>query len=626
LIGMLEACERLLTVEEAPPADPPATPVPTVVAGYEVRGELGCGGAGVVYRVWDPVLRREAALKMLRPSGLAALPAEAARLSRRFQQEAQVLARLKHEHIVPVFEARVEEGQPYFVMECVPDGSLAPRRPQMTAVGPKVIVPFMEKVARAVHYAHENGVLHRDLKPANILLDWRPDEGKLPVPRVSDFGLAKLLAGEADDEAITVVSPLTTLEPQPPVPDVSRLTASGFQPGTPAYMAPEQIDPGRGAIGPATDIWALGVILYELLTGQKPFTAGTQGDLRERVCRGAPPPPRTVRPNIPRRLEAIVLRCLAKEPGRRFGSAREVADQLARYHRSTRWRAPVLGILVGLVVLTAGTLWTVRESSPERRYERRVAPLLAQLQRGEAVDLIQPGGEAPAFMIRSGEGITKARMTENGFIVTTPTGGIVELLPRVPVSHYRIEAELRHDRTWFGSVPESGVGVTFTSRHIPSPDGVQHVVGAVVLNDWDNVSDMKMPGKEEREKRAKLQLIWYVDTLTDGRSPFTPHLCSTPNGQVAYKGPADPQSFHTLQIEIHPEGTTAILGDAPETTMGPLPPDLFSWFGNSLRAKHEEVRGVDLDPLNNPTIGLVVRGGQCTIRRLRIIPAGNAVR
>jgi eukaryotic-like serine/threonine-protein kinase len=282
------------------------------IPGCAIRGELGRGGMGMVYRAWQEDLNREVAVKVMR--GGPNLPPQ---LTRRFVQEARLLARLRHDHIVPVLEAKLHLGEPYFVMELVRGGSLAAAVNRYVG-NPTAVARLMEQVATAVHHAHEHGVLHRDLKPANILLD---EQGR---PQVSDFGLAKILNARSE-EVMGVESGAELVE------EGKHLTANGVLLGTPPYMAPEQFDISFGAIGRPTDVWALGVILYELVTGQNPFAGGRRAELRERVCRGVPPRPRSLGPTIDRGLEAIILHCLEKHPGRRYPGCRELAADLRNW-------------------------------------------------------------------------------------------------------------------------------------------------------------------------------------------------------------------------------------------------------------------------------------------------------
>ncbi|MFO0846039.1 MAG: serine/threonine-protein kinase [Gemmataceae bacterium] len=609
-IHLLEWFDRLLVVKGDGAANEPAVPFQHF-AGYEVRGELGRGGMGVVYRVWDPLLCREAALKMLLPTALPAQREEAQRLGLRFQREAQVLAQLKHDNIVPIFEAKVQDGVPYFVMESVAGGSLSAHRLAMTEAGPRLVVPFVEKVARAVHHAHGKGVLHRDLKPGNILLDASGN------PRVSDFGLAKLLSDEADPEGETVPEPAPPAGPSA----AGQLTVSGFQPGTPGYMAPEQFDPTFGRVGPATDVWALGVVLYELLTGQRPFGSGPREALRPAVCDTLPPSPRSLDRRIDRRIEMVVLRCLEKDPNKRWRSAGALADQLARWSRTRRLGRRAVAGLAGLVLAAAAAGLTVREMQPERRFTRQVDPLLSRLARGEEIEVVRPGGEVPAHRVRCGEGHTQVRGTDEGVTVASPSLGMVEFLPHVPWPHYRVLADVRHDAGWNWRNGFGGVGVAFTGRHVDSPAGPQHVVAFLGFDDWNGDFLPVSGAKGPKKSRAILQLLWYLDRPTDGKTPFKMQVRFPPNRTAFYDSP--PQGLKPVRqvsIEVAPGGTTVRWSDPTQPPLGPLAPPVFREFEQSLREHNPELVGVDFTPMNRPAIGILVAGGQCTLLRLRVVP------
>jgi hypothetical protein len=279
------------------PAAAPAGPAPALPRGqfgrYELLEEVAHGGCGVVFKAWQQGLERVVALKALLPEYGHLL-----RARRRFCHEARVMAALRHRHIMPVHDIGESDGLIYFTMDWAAGGSLASPGP---AWEPRRLVGLLESVARAVHDAHERGVVHCDLKPSNILLD---DRGE---PLVSDFGLARLPAAGGD------------------------LDGPGEVVGTPAYMAPEQLDgPGR-AVGPATDVWALGVVLYELWTGRRPFTAATLADLQAAICLEEPAPVAEHLAAADPGLAAVSRRCLAKEPGRRYRSAAELAEALRAY-------------------------------------------------------------------------------------------------------------------------------------------------------------------------------------------------------------------------------------------------------------------------------------------------------
>jgi tetratricopeptide (TPR) repeat protein len=303
------------------------------VPGYEILGLLGKGGMGVVYRARQLGLGRLVALKMILHAGDAG-PDE----RQRFLAEAEAVARLQHANIVQIYEVGEHQGLAYFSLEFCAGGSLQ-RRMDGTPWEPRRAAKLVETLARAVHAAHQAQIIHRDLKPANVLLT---ADGRL---KVTDFGLAKRL-------------------------DEKSNTQRGAILGTPSYMAPEQAE-GKGttAVGPATDVYALGAILYQLITGRPPFKAATPLDTVLQVLSEEPVPVRRLQPKVPRDLETVCHKCLHKDPRRRYASALALAEDLRRFRegeavvarsvgvgeRAARWarRRPAAAALVGLLLLSA---------------------------------------------------------------------------------------------------------------------------------------------------------------------------------------------------------------------------------------------------------------------------------
>jgi predicted Ser/Thr protein kinase len=275
---------------------------------YELLSEIGRGGMGVVYMARQIGLDRIVAIKMILASHLAS-PEHV----RRFHAEAKAAARVQHPNIVHIHDVGQIHGQHYFAMEYIDGQSLAARIAQPIDLDTAVRV--VAAVARAVDHLHQQGIIHRDLKPPNILLD---SQG---LPHVTDFGLAKVFA-----------------------PD-SEITATGVIAGSPPYMAPEQAAGRSGEVGPATDVYSLGAILYELLTGRPPFRRETPLDTLMDVLSREPMLPRGLNPAVPRELELICLKCLAKSPGDRYRSAGALADDLEHFARgeALEVRPPHLG-------------------------------------------------------------------------------------------------------------------------------------------------------------------------------------------------------------------------------------------------------------------------------------------
>jgi tetratricopeptide (TPR) repeat protein len=354
-----------------------------VVPGYEILGELGSGGMGVVYRARQNGLKRLVALKMVGP-----WETTGAEDLLRFRNEAEAVARLHHPHIVQIYQVGDSISGPFFSMELVEGEPLSRRlsgRPQPAREAARLTA----LLASAIHYAHENGIIHRDLKPANVLLN-RDGE-----PKITDFGLSKQLDSD------------------------STRTRDGVVLGTPSYMSPEQAAGGRKPVGPVSDVYSLGAVLYEMLTGKPPFQGETAWETVRQVTADEPVSPRRLQPRVPADLETICLKCLNKEPGRRYASAADLAADLNRFlegrptvarpasvmERLWKWsrRRPTAAALVGLGAITALLLLTggflygqyqreraefLRQRLADQQHEREL--------REEALGLYEKGQEAAA--------------------------------------------------------------------------------------------------------------------------------------------------------------------------------------------------------------------------------------
>ncbi len=416
---------------------------------YRFEKKIGEGGMGVVWEGWDTVMRRRVALKCLKSSGNLKM------LAPRLLQEAASLARLSHPNIVAVFEVFNEDKRPTLVMEFVDGATLSGWRGGRI-IGERQAAALIEKLALAVQHAHENGVVHRDLKPSNILLSFGKDSTAAAVdldavvPKLSDFGLARIV-------------------------DEQYLTQTGDMLGTPAYMAPEQTLGDVGAIGPATDIYGLGAILYDLLTGTPPHVAQDPVSTLALVRERDPVAPRLLRPELSKDLETISLKCLRKSAGDRYASAGDLAADLRAFlegrvinarplgilSTATRWvrrhklLTSALGVsLLSVVALVAGSLQFAR-AERSLREEADGAVILANKAEASAKAEAQRADEAKEavqqqFRVTLGVAHRLLVLRDNVAMRETVRSG--EIIPEIAAQaitiHENYVASLADPETW----------------------------------------------------------------------------------------------------------------------------------------------------------------------------------
>ena len=450
------------------------------IRGYEVQAVLGRGGMGVVYRARHLRLDRPVALKML-----LAGPYAGQEERERFQREAEAVAGLRHANIVQLYDAGDLDGRPYFTMEFVDGGSLAQKIAGMPQPA-RQSAALLAQVAEAVHFAHQSGIVHRDLTPANILL---ATDG---TPKVTDFGLARRLEGG------------------------SGLTLSGVPMGTPSYMAPEQARGEKGAVGPATDVYALGAILYEMLTGRPPFRAETSTGTLQQVLHDDPVPPSRLNPGRARDLATICLKCLSKDPPRRYASAAALAEDLRRFlrgetitarragrlERLVRWarRSPAAAALLAVSLLVAATVlgaasWLIGRQILTAQAVKADLHKADQWQQQSA--LREAGAALERAESRLGEGgpfwlypVVKAARRDHQFLVQLET---IRLNRWTLVEGHHNHAALlrfnkaRADRDYAEAFRDHGLGEPpndpqGVAARVRASQWVAHIVAA--LDDW----------------------------------------------------------------------------------------------------------------------------------------------
>ncbi|HKI37228.1 MAG TPA: serine/threonine-protein kinase, partial [Gemmataceae bacterium] len=474
---------------EAPAARLPHVP------GYQLLDVLGRGGMGIVYKARQLGFNRLVALKMIR-AGAGGEPGDFAR----FRIEAEAVARLRHPNIVQVFDIGEVDGCPYFSMEHLGGGSLA-RRAQAERLPPRRAAEVVEALAQAMQHAHEAGVVHRDLKPSNVLLD---ADG---TPKVADFGLARLLDA-----------------------DITR-TASEVILGTACYMAPEQTGGGSRDAGPAADVYGLGAILYDLLTGRPPIERGSWATMLERVRTQEPIDPCRLRPEVGRDLEAVCLKCLRKDPARRYASARELADDLRRFldgkptaARPLNWagrlgrfvrRRPLAGVAAVLLILAAVAVPVAAYYLDPQRVPK---DCLHELEHGRSVTLLGATGPPRWRRPLIGEvNVVDSPAHDDTFSVSTLHDAYVELLPAGRARGYRFRIRVRHER----SEGAGEVGIYFAHSHFETGAGVEHCFCALSFSEGEG-NHTPQPSLDLRVRRRRPPGRFLVQTWGEITAPVVP--------------------------------------------------------------------------------------------------------
>jgi serine/threonine-protein kinase len=592
-------------VKFAPPAPPAAAEpaLPRPFGGYELLARLG-GGGGVVFKARQLGLNRLVALKHLKAGGCAE-PEDRAR----FRTEGEALARVRHANVVQVYEVGEHDGQPYLSMELVEGGSLS-RRLLAGRLPEREAAALVRTLARAVHAIHQKGVVHRDLKPGNVLLE---ADG---TPKVSDFGLAKLLDSVAEH------------------------TQTGTVLGTASYMAPEQAEGRSRHVEPTTDVWALGVILYECLTGRRPFQGASRAATLEEVRRREPVRPWRRRPGLSADLEAVCLKCLEKGPGRRYATAEALAEDLGRWlagrptlARPLGWRGRALralrrhpwwgaaAALALLVTLGAGAGWALRDPDrPAKEAEERLA-------RGEAVTLIgETGGPRWSRWRAGGPDVQTAPAPDGAFTVySVGSLALLELLRAPRQSHFRFRAEVRHR----GSNDQGAVGLYFAHATGPSEAGEVHHYGVLSYNDvrdevahWHAIFGELLP----KEKAPTKNMVCLGPRLYPRSTP--PGEVKLPEVRATFQfGGVAGERWRQLVVEVTPEGVEGFFDGDP---VGRLP--AARWEGecreavSGMRATQPTalyLHGPDPSYTPGGGVGLYVHRGSASFRQVVVEPLGR---
>jgi serine/threonine-protein kinase len=409
----------------------PARRFPIRFGKYELLQQLGKGGMGVVYKARQIDLDRVVALKMIQEGAYAA-PEDL----ERFRVEAKAVTRLTHPNVISVYDFDQHAGQLYYTMEYVTGGSLADRLAGWPPFTARQAAALVQKLARAVHAAHQKQIVHRDLKPGNVL--FRADG----TPQIVDFGLAKMLDAASDPSQC-----------DDPV-------------GTASYMAPEQVLGKTEAIGPAADVYGLGAILYEVLCGRPPFQGADRNATLNQVCCQAPQYPSALRRRVPRALEAICLKCLEKTPSQRYASAEALADELGRWRRGAGRKPVILGGIVCAMLMALLTLSFAARFDPERP-RKQVKALLRDGQPYEYK--VREGDPGPFRWVFPTPDKLSVDPEAGTLTIETLATALYEMVDDPGTDRYQLSMDVRHD----DAQPGSAAGMFVGLRHGTTEDGVK---------------------------------------------------------------------------------------------------------------------------------------------------------
>jgi serine/threonine-protein kinase len=594
---------------------------------YDIVQEIKRGGMGIVFKATQKSLHRTVALKML-----LAGPGISTEEIRRFKNEAAEAANLDHPNIVPIYEVGETDGRPYFSMKLFEGGSLA-EQVEALSKDHRRAAQLVARVARAVHHAHQRGLLHRDLKPGNILLDGQGE------PHVSDFGLAKRFQAGAAETLEPVSEESRPAESVPPAPASDAptlpqfrgqgLTRAGVIVGTPDYMAPEQAA-GQKALTTAVDVYGLGAILYKLLTRTAPFHGASAKETLRLVREQEPAPPRAHDRQINRRLEAVCLKCLAKDPARRYGTAEAVAEDLERWLRGEAplaWQAPwyvrgwrvvrrnlVPGAVMAAIGFLAGVLLLISHYAD---LDRPLREAEEQLARGKEVTLVRDTGLPAWYRWSLGEDFAVvASKPDAPLAILSLAGGMMKLLSSPKNDHFRFSAEVRHDR----SVGSSRAGFFFGLNTIETANGVATCWCEVSFSDRCSKEQLYLGPEKGVPRYSKVEL-----TLQRFEAPSGP-LSTIPTSEQAYFLPSmhrEAAPWRQIAVEVTGKSVRLFWEGNPVSPNGidvaKLTGDMNRLLAVAKGAPHIQYTFTPQGPL-----GLVAANGQASFRNVKVTPLTEA--